>query len=112
RHAKRCTRSLKLHVSFKLSATAKVTVTVQRLLPGRRVKRRCVAPSRHNRRAGHCTRLVRLQGKLTTAARRGVDRFVFDGRIGRRRLGPGTYLLIVAPAGGQATRAKFTLRGP
>ena len=58
---------------------------------GRRSGRRCVKPTRANRRARACTRYVAVG---TTAVRGRVSRH-FSGRVRRRVLRPGAYRLQV-----------------
>ncbi len=44
---------------FRISEAAAVTLTVHKVLPGRKAGSRCVKPTRRNRRAKSCVRLVR-----------------------------------------------------
>jgi hypothetical protein len=92
---------------YRLSEPAKVVIDVQRVLPGRRSGRRCVAPSTRLRRARKCTRFV-SQGKLTRTSRAGARRVAFSGRIGKRPLKPGSYraVLIATDAAGNRSTAK------
>jgi hypothetical protein len=80
---------------------------------GRRVRGRCVAPSRHNGRGRRCTRTV-IAGTLTFAAREGLNSVHFDGVVSRRlKLRPGSYTLIATAtaAGGRSRPAtvRFTI---
>ena len=93
-----CTRQIVLTVSYRLAAPARVTITIQRILDGRTVKGRCVAPTRANRTNRRCTRLSTLPGAITRNSGAGSTSFTFNGRIGARRLGPGTYHLTATPA--------------
>jgi hypothetical protein len=77
--------------SFQLSKPAKVTLTFSRQVPGRRVKGRCAAPSRRNRRAKACKRTL-VAGTLTLQGHQGLDKIAFQGRLSsHRRLSPGHY---------------------
>lgn len=76
--------------AFTLSTAATVKVTFTSSVPGRKAKRRCVAPSRRNRKAKRCTRRVSA-GVLTLNAHAGSDRIAFDGRVGARTLKLGRY---------------------
>jgi RTX calcium-binding nonapeptide repeat (4 copies) len=100
-------------VSFRANMPASVTYRVARALPGRRVGRRCVAPSRANRGGRRCTRFVLIRGSFTRAASAGANRFRFTGRIGGRKLAPGSYRLQATPrAGGRngpTARAAFRI---
>jgi hypothetical protein len=85
---------------YSLSAAARVVFTIDRRLPGRRVGRRCVAPTRANRGRRRCTRLRRA-GRFARASVAGANAKRFSGKIGRRRLVPGRYRArLVARAGG------------
>jgi hypothetical protein len=100
-------------VSFTANRAATVTYRVTQRRPGRRVGRRCVAPTRANRGRRACTRVVTLPGAFTRAARAGDNRFRFTGRLGGRALAPGAYQLAATPrAGGVAgltTRTSFRI---
>lgn len=78
-------------ILFRLDRAASVTFTLQRTLAGRRTGRRCVAPTRGNRRRRRCTRyssvLVRLRVDGNAGANRAALRVHGDGRrVGRYRL--------------------------
>ena len=98
-------------VGYRLNMGARVRFTVARLLPGRRVKGRCVKPTRRNRNARKCKRVVRVRGSFTRTGSAGPNSFRFMGRIGGRKLKPGDYLLRATPAAngvrGRATSARF-----
>ena len=77
-------------VRFTLSEDARVTFRIRRLLPGRRVNRRCVPPRPANRTRPRCTRrkAVARSGATLTAGRRAV-------RLPTRALRPGRYELTI-----------------
>jgi hypothetical protein len=76
---------------FKLSERATVLIVIERVLPGRRVGKRCVAPTRKNQRRARCTRFKRT-GALTFKDRpAGANKLAFRGRIGKRLLAVGAY---------------------
>ena len=101
-----CTRRIVLTVSYRLAAPARVMITIQRILDGRTVKGHCVAPTRANRTNRRCTRLSTLPGAITRNGGAGAAKFTFNGRIGARRLGPGTYRLTATPtASGRTGRS-------
>ena len=81
-------------VSFRLSEAASVRFTVERARPGRRVRGRCVKPSRRNRKRRRCTRYVRQRGSFTVQGTAGETRFRFTGRLRGRKLRPGRYRLV------------------
>jgi hypothetical protein len=97
-------------VSFSLNVPAGVRFSVQRSMPGRRVKHgtrtRCERPSRANRTKRRCTRLVSLRGSFTRAGLAGANRFRFSGRLAAKQLAPGSYRLVASPsAGGRPGRS-------
>jgi hypothetical protein len=83
--------------SFLLNQAAAVTVSIRRVLAGRRVGRRCLAPTRARRRLPRCLRLVPV-GTLRRDARIGLNRIAFSGRIGLRALAPGSYRAVFTAA--------------
>jgi hypothetical protein len=88
-----------------LSEAGSLAVKVDRLLPGRRTGGRCSTRARKGKR---CT-VAKSAGTLTRALQAGPARIAFSGRLGKRKLAPGSYrLTLVATdaAGNQsATRA-------
>ncbi len=71
-------------ISFALSEPGRVTLAFARRVPGRRVGRRCVAPSRRNHRGRACTRLLPV-GSLSFNGHAGRNRVAFQGRLSRRK---------------------------
>ena len=101
-------------VMFRLSEAASVRFTVERARPGRRVRGRCVKPTRRNRKRRKCTRYLRQRGSFTVAAGAGETRFRFTGRLRGRKLRPGRYRLVAVAtdADGKRSapeRARFTI---
>ena len=84
-------------IQWRLSEAARVTLTFQRARPGRRVRGRCVRPTRANRARRRCTRFVSVRPSLTRAnAQAGLNTLRFQGRLSsRRRLPLGTYRVVV-----------------
>jgi len=86
---------------FRLDRPARLRLAFRRLLPGRRVGRRCARPVRTNRDLPRCRRRS-LLGTLTLPGDAGQNAFAFDGAIRHRTLPPGRYrLLVTALAGGE-----------
>jgi len=108
-----CTRPIALTISYLLTTPARVTFTMQRVLDGRIVKGHCVAPTRANRKNRRCIRLAALPGAITRNSGAGSTSFSFNGRIGARRLGSGTYRLVATPTAngraGKTQRATFQI---
>ena len=101
-------------VAFTLNEAATVRFAVARPAPGRRASGgRCVKPTKHNRRAKRCTRLVTLAVSFTRAGSLGANRLHFTGRVRHRKLKPGSYRLVATPGTGalkgKATRAAFRI---
>ena len=111
-------RSLPVGTTFSLALneTARLTLTFTRTLPGRLVKRRCVATSSRNRRQPTCTRTL-VAGQLAFSAHAGSNRVAFYGSLSRRaRLQPGAYTvtIVAVNAAGQSSsqrRLSFTIVG-
>lgn len=81
-------------IRFRLSEPARVTFTAKR-----RVRRRC-----GKRR---CVKLGAVKGKRTMAGKQGANAVRFDGRLGRRKLAPGRYVLsarAIDPYGNRSRR--------
>lgn len=102
--------------SFTLDEPARVRFAFSRLLPGRMVNRRCVAPSQRTRHRRACRRSV-LSGTLSLAAGAGRHRLVFQGRLSRtRRLPTGSYDLVITASTASGLRSapamlRFAIRG-
>jgi hypothetical protein len=76
-------------ISFRLSEAARVSVRIERRLKNRRGKRR-----------------YRRAGTFTRRSRAGANRIRFSGRIGRRKLKPGSYRLTLTPTDAAGNRGK------
>jgi Tol biopolymer transport system component len=90
-------------ISFRLDKAARVTLTVERLLAGRRRQGRCRAKQRTGRK---CT-VARRAGRFAMNGRKGANTRKFRGVLARNRLPPGRYRLRAQPAGGKARTAQF-----
>jgi hypothetical protein len=106
---KHCRRPSTLQISYTLNVAATVTITLKLEVPGRKINGRCVKPTTKNRKHGKCTRVVNVPGKLTLAGHAGANQSTFNGKIGGHQLGPGTYRLITALAGGSSSTVTFKL---
>jgi hypothetical protein len=95
---RRCKRPIALRIGYQLNVTASVTFAIKQVLTGRLVNGKCTSPTRRNRHARACTRFVPVPGTLTPAGVAGAHHFSFNGRIGGRLLGPGTYQLAATPS--------------
>jgi hypothetical protein len=102
-------------IAFTLSEPASVTFAVERRLAGRLVKKRgskgrvCRRQSRANgKRSNRRCTILRSVGSFSRAAAAGTNGVAFSGRIGRRRLSPGSYRLTITAkdAAGNVSKPK------
>jgi hypothetical protein len=109
-------RGKRTTISFRLSEPARIALTFERKLPGRRSHGRCVKPRKGAR--SNCTRYVRVSGGLTAQAKAGTNSIAFSGRLSSKRLlAAGSYrltLLAKDPAGNWSApiSASFKLLAP
>ena len=95
-------------VRVRLRAPARVVFTVQQSAAGRRdARKRCVAPTRKNRRRRACTRYLTLRGNFSMVRQAGLSHFRFRGRIGARTLKPSRYRLVATPYIGKIAGVPF-----
>jgi hypothetical protein len=103
-------------IRFRVDEDSKTTLSFKRVLPGRRVGRRCLKATRARRRLPRCTRLVPAGRKLTYTTKKGLRRVRFQGRFSRtRKLVPGRYELTIvavdaAKNASKPARKRFTLK--
>ena len=109
--ARHCLRAIKLDVNYTLSSADTVTFTLKRTAHGRKVNGRCVKPTRKNTDKKKCSRLVGVPGQLVKTRHAGANRFAFDGKIGGRKLAPGSYQLTATPTGGKSQTTMFAIVG-
>jgi len=94
-------------IGVRLSAAGRVTLRFRRARPGRRVRGRCVRPTRLNRNRRRCTRYVRA-GRLSFDGKQGLNSVRFQGRLSAsKRLPIGRYRMSArVTAGGQTSAAR------
>jgi hypothetical protein len=93
---------------FTVDEPSTASLRMDRAASGRRVGKRCLAPTRARIKARRkrCTRYLKA-GTLTRKAKQGANSVPFSGRIGRRRLSVATYrLTLTARANGRTSRAR------
>lgn len=98
-------------IRWRLSEDAATTLLFQRALPGRRVGRRCVKPTRANRAKRRCRRFRRAGRLVLQNSSGGLNTLRFQGRLaGQRRLAPGRYRVAAraADSAGQQSVARFS----
>jgi Domain of unknown function (DUF1929) len=78
-------------ISFRLNEAAKVSLSVESKLTGRRVRGRCVKPGKHKK--PNCSRYVRVHGGMTISGKAGTNHLTFRGKVGKRSLAAGSYRL-------------------
>jgi len=92
---------------LKLSERSTLRIVITKATKGRKVGKRCVKQTRKNRKRKRCT----YQKKITTITRRnqapGIVRIPFSGKVGKRKLKPGTYRATVTStdAAGNVSKA-------
>ena len=97
---------------YRLSEPARVEIRIERALAGRRSGRRCVRPTRRNRRARRCTRYRRVT-TLRANERAGRQSTGFTGRVRRRPLRRGRYrarLVAIDSLGARSRERRLALR--
>ncbi|MGZ4200427.1 MAG: hypothetical protein ACXVRH_00035 [Thermoleophilaceae bacterium] len=83
-------------ISFKVSEASTTTFSFARLTAGRRVGKRCLAPTRSRAHKRRCTRAVAVHPVLSFSTKAGSHTLRFQGRLSRtKRLAPGRYRLTV-----------------
>jgi hypothetical protein len=91
--------------SFTLNMPATARFEFTQRASGRKVKGKCVAQTKHNRRKAKCTR-IRTLGTLSFAARAGANTVRFQGRLSRtRKLKPGRYTLLITATSSSGGRS-------
>jgi len=101
---------------YTLSEPARVTIAIERRLPGRRVRvgtrTRCVKPTEKNRKARRCRRYRRVT-RLVADKQAGRQTTAFTGRVRGRPLKPGAYrarFVAVDTAGARSREVRIALR--
>ena len=101
-------------VSFNLNEDARLGFGVQVPLAGRQGRgKRCVKPTRANRKHRSCTRYRTLKGRFRLNGHIGTNTFRFTGRLNGHKLGAGGYALAVTPRAlhktGRIQRVRFRI---
>jgi hypothetical protein len=96
--------------SFALNTKATVSFAFTQRVGGRKVRGKCVAKTRRNRNARHCTRTV-TRATMVLSGHAGTNKVKFQGRTSpSHKLRPGTYTLVIKANGpsGSAAPKKLT----
>jgi hypothetical protein len=81
--------------SFELNTSATLKLAFAKVTPGRKVKRKCVAQTKHNHHDHSCKR-SKGAGSITLSGHAGTDKLRFQGRLSKhKKLKPGTYTLTI-----------------
>jgi hypothetical protein len=80
---------------YTLDRGAAVLIVVQRRVTGRLAGKRCVATTRHNHKARHCTRYITVKTILVKNAKKGANRLKYAGRVGKRLLPTSRYRAVL-----------------
>jgi hypothetical protein len=80
-------------IKYSLSEAATVAFSVERALPGRRSGKSCGKPTTKNAGKKKCTRYVKLKGGFSQRGRKGSNKLSFNGKLGKKKLAPGSYRL-------------------
>jgi hypothetical protein len=109
-------------VTYTLSEPARTTFTVKRKQAGLKLGGTCLKATRRVRsqlrgRPRPCSVLTPVRGSFASSGAQGPDRFRFTGRLGRRALPAGSYVLVAAPAdaagnNGRSRSAGFEIQQP
>jgi hypothetical protein len=97
---------------YSLSEAGRAVFTVRRATAGRRSGRRCIKPTRTNRKRKRCVRYV-FAGRFAVESPAGANRHRFSGRIGAKRLRPDRYhvtLVATDRAGNRSAARRFGFR--
>ncbi len=95
---------------FSLDRAASVTFRFAQIVPGRRVRGRCVVPSGSNRRKPACKR-AQPRGSFTVRGHAGADKVSFQGRLSpSSKLPPGAYSVQIVASNSAGRSQARTLR--
>ncbi|MDQ6776862.1 MAG: right-handed parallel beta-helix repeat-containing protein [Actinomycetota bacterium] len=96
--------------SLDVSVAATVKFVFEQSVSGRKVGKKCVAKSKHNAKNHRCTLGV-TPDNLSFAGHAGTNTARFYGRISsHKKLGPGTYTLVITATAAGATSKPATLK--
>ena len=93
-------------VRYRVSEAGRARFTIERRAKGRKKGRKCVAPTKKNRKAKRCTRYVRLKGSFSRASTAGLNSFRFTGRLRGKKLRPGRYRLVMVATDAAKNKSK------
>jgi FG-GAP repeat protein len=86
--------------SFTLNAAAQVEFKFSRPISGRKLKGKCAKTNARNRHKPHCI-LGFSAWRIVKNANAGTNKLAFQGVVGREKLAPGSYTLVIAAGHGR-----------
>jgi sugar lactone lactonase YvrE len=108
---RRCRRHLHLRISYSVNVFALVKLSVYRAAPGRIFKGSCVPLNPFNRHGQHCHVPKSLLDVFQRSSQPGGHHISWNGRAGRHRLRPGTYVVTASVLGsGPLAEVAFTVK--
>jgi hypothetical protein len=98
-------------VTYRLSVAATTKFTVEREANGRKKGKKCVKPTRKNRRAKRCKLYQIVKGSFRHKGKAGTNSFKFSGRVSNKKLRPGRYRLVatIGTSKSNPKRANFRI---
>jgi hypothetical protein len=90
---------------YRLSEAASVVFSLDARSTGRKSGKKCVKPTRANRKKKHCTRFTPA-GRFVVASRAGANSHHFSGRLFGKKLRPGSYRVTVVATDAAHNRSK------
>jgi Ca2+-binding RTX toxin-like protein len=100
-------RGKRTNLLYRLSEPAGLSIRLERVLPGLRRGKRCVAPTTKLRRAKakRCTRAAKVATLTRGGGLAGLNSTSFDAKAGKKGLKPGSYraVLVAADAAGNTS---------
>jgi hypothetical protein len=100
-------------VSFTLNVPTPVKFTVDRSAAGRKANGKCRRPTKKNGGRKRCTRHLAVKGSFSRNGVAGANTFHWNGRVGGKRLKPGSYRLTATIGSGLTSklrRASFKVK--
>jgi hypothetical protein len=89
--------------SFTVNEQATVSLAFAYAASGRRQHKKCVAETTHKRRDRKCTRTA---GTLSISVGAGKHKITFTGRVGHKRLAPGSYRVTITATNAARSRSR------
>ena len=105
----RASTARKAKLSFTLNVAKRVTVRLDRIVPGRKSATRCVNPTRNNRARRKCRRPSKVAAR-TVAAKAGANTLTLGTLAGKNQLRRGSYRITLSATGATKKTVAFKIR--